>query len=62
MRDVHILVQWVLDTIECLTVKLLQADDDLVRKMKDAAEKHVQKVGSSEMRTILSFWKRSSFK
>lgn len=29
-------------------LKLLQAQDDLVRKMKDAAEKQLQKVGSSD--------------
>ena len=29
-------------------LKLLQAQDDLVRKMKDAAEKQLKKVGSSE--------------
>lgn len=29
-------------------LKLLQAQDDLVRKMKDAAEKQLRKVGSSD--------------
>lgn len=29
-------------------LKLLQAQDDLVRKMKEAAEKQLQKVGSAE--------------
>ena len=29
-------------------LKLLQAQDDLVRKMKEAAEKQLQKVGSAD--------------